>query len=112
VCYIQWSTLNALTVCRKKKRSIGFNPVSKLDEGQSILPNPTLKAKDEEILTKIYEISDSKQIDEEREAKFLNYWMTTTVITTYTSYTVTSSIASVVCTPAGYTDAGCPGNAG
>ena len=44
----------------------------------------------------------------QKEGRFLNYWLTTTITTTFTTYTATSSVASLVCTPAGYTNDGCP----
>ena len=37
-----------------------------------------------------------------REGKFLVYWMTTTSITTITSYSSTFSLGSIHCTPSGY----------
>ena len=40
-------------------------------------------------------------IDGSREGRFLLYWITTTSISTSTSFTTTYSISSVVCTPAG-----------
>ena len=44
-------------------------------------------------------INDSKVT---REGKFLVYWMTTTSITTITSYSSTFSLGSIHCTPSGY----------
>ena len=81
-----------------------------MGDSENIHPNPVAKADDViEELSEIAEVSSSKHIDS-REEKFLNYWMTTTVTWTYTSYTATSSIASVYCTPASWTDNNCPAN--
>ena len=42
-----------------------------------------------------------------REGRFLLYWLTTTTTSTTTSFTATSSIGSIACTPAGYTNVLC-----
>ena len=39
----------------------------------------------------------------ERDGRFLLYWLTTTSTSTTTIYTGTSTIASLDCTPSGYT---------
>jgi hypothetical protein len=38
----------------------------------------------------------------ERNARFLVYWMTTTSITTLTSYTATLTVGSISCTPSNF----------
>ena len=64
-----------------------------------------------EELSEIADVTSGKEMEmDEREAKFLNYWMTTTVTWTYTSFTATSTIGSVYCTPIGMTEIMCPGN--
>ena len=40
---------------------------------------------------------------EDREGRFLLYWMTTTSTSTSTSYTATSTMATLECTPNGFT---------
>ena len=40
-------------------------------------------------------------IDGSREGRFLLYWITTTSISTSTSFTTTFSVSAVTCTPAG-----------
>ena len=42
-------------------------------------------------------------IDGSREGRFLLYWITTTSISTSTSFTTTFTVSSVQCTPAGAT---------
>ena len=101
-----------MLTCKKRKRRNSFIDEAPWNtERESIAPNPVSKITDEDVakISEVAEVSSSKEIDE-REAKFLNYWMTTTVISTFTSFTATSSLASLVCTPDGYTDSGCPGN--
>ena len=64
-----------------------------------------------EELSEIADVASGKEMEmDEREAKFLNYWMTTTVTWTYTSFTTTSTIGSVYCTPPGMTEKMCPNN--
>ena len=55
---------------------------------------------------------DSSQQSEviERSGKFINYWITTTLTNTTTSYTATLTIGGVQCTPNGFTNIQCPGN--
>ena len=47
---------------------------------------------------------------DDREGKFLNYWLTRTITTTYFSYTTTSKMASLQCTPVGWTYISCAGS--
>ena len=42
-----------------------------------------------------------------RDARFLLYWATSTVTTTSTSYTSTSTLASIECTPSSFTISQC-----
>ena len=99
-----------MTTCKRKKRSNFIDDAPSNTEIELIAPNPVSKFADEDVaeISKVVDVSSSKDIDE-REAKFLNYWMTTTIISTFTSFTATSSLASLACTPIGYTGAGCPG---
>ena len=48
----------------------------------------------------------------DRKAKIFNYFMTATKTTTFFSYTATSTLASILCTPEGWTMAPCPGSPG
>ena len=63
------------------------------DDGSSV---DDLAEKDIDIEGSTNEIKGS------REGKFLVYWMTTTSITTMTSYSATRTVASLICTPSGY----------
>ena len=116
VCWVMSATANGIITCKKKKRSISF-----LDDSPSkqraaeIAPNPSIKSSAEEVFTKVYgvgaEVSPStEEMDEEREARYLQYWLTRTMITTFTTFTATSSIGSIFCTPVGYKNIPCPGN--
>merc|ERR1719220_1272407 len=46
-------------------------------------------------------VRSSKELGLDRKGKFLLYWITTTSISTSTSFTTTFSINSVLCTPSG-----------
>ena len=45
---------------------------------------------------------DSSQNEDARAGRFLVYWMTTTSVSTLTSYTTTLTVASLVCTPSNF----------
>ena len=47
--------------------------------------------------------------DDVRDGKFLNYFMTVTSYLTNTQYSATSTLASLYCTPPGWTMDRCPG---
>merc|ERR1712156_557307 len=115
ICFIMFTTTNGLYTCSKKKRSLPLIGDEPIDEAKDIIsPNRALVADEphaiEDVVANNEVISSQDELDQEREAKFINYWMTTTITTTYTSYTATSSVGSVVCTPLGYTNQNCPNN--
>ena len=93
---------------------IADKPIDEVEAKDVISPNRALVADEphaiDDVVANNKVISSHDELDQEREAKFFNYWMTTTITTTYTSYTATSSVGSVVCTPLGYTNANCPAN--
>ena len=43
-----------------------------------------------------------EEAGEDRNAKFLVYWLTTTSTSTSTTYSTTSTLASLECTPSGF----------
>ena len=48
------------------------------------------------------EIDVVGEVDSAREARFAFYWMTTTAISTSTTYTATVTVASLRCTPSNF----------
>ena len=120
ICWIQFSTVNGIITCAKKKRSIAFlEEIAPQPAAGDIQPHPALKNAEEHeenpfaVIHEEADVTASKNDDEDyedREARYLNYWMTRTVTTTYTTFTATSSIGSVYCTPLGYTELPCPAN--
>ena len=51
-------------------------------------------------------VRSSKELGMDRKGKFLLYWITTTSISTSTSFTTTFSVYSVSCTPTGGSECG------
>merc|ERR1711956_120344 len=85
ICYV--SSNVALVSCSGKKRNLNF------DQVESSLLHETSASKR----------SPSGNVAGERDGRFLLYWITTTSISTSTSYTTTMTISSVNCTPSGVT---------
>ena len=46
--------------------------------------------------------------DTNAKVRYMNYWMTTTTTLTSISYTATSTFASIICSPTGFTHVTCP----
>merc|ERR1719507_2543231 len=95
ICYMT-STNTAMATCKKRR---AINSLADTDSMMEIQPMKSTS-------------SDDKEEEEEakREGRWLNYWITTTITTATTSFTATATIASVECTPYGYTVNACPGN--
>merc|ERR1712133_44383 len=93
ICYISSDTAPLACPGRKKRRVVVDG-----ETGLMVLPSEsgveTLKTEDEREL-----IGNSPHI--ERDGRFLLYWITTTSISSSTSYTTTWSVSSVTCTFSG-----------
>ena len=87
VCYITTGTVS--TCSGKKRRAINFDGAS-FDESEL---QPSQLKEDVQ--------SSRKDGRLDREGRFLLYWITTTSISTSTSFTTTFSVFSVSCTPSG-----------
>merc|ERR1711997_467962 len=92
VCYHILSTSNAVsygvTCSKRRKRRM-------ITDGTALADiSPSRKA-DEEVDS---DLVDSAE-DTHRDKRYMNYWLTTTTTVTQYSYTVTSKIASLQCTP-------------
>ena len=79
---------------KKKKRSFFFDESPAFTEEEI---DPSFLPKDEE-----ENFNLDSGVADVREGKFLNPWMTITTTNTRTTYTATSTIATVVCTPDGW----------
>merc|ERR1711902_170805 len=101
-CWVQ-ETMSYIPLTWRKKRAvkvISDKSGEDLDiQPSSILPEEDNREPESEVM--------SSQ-GEDRKGKFVNYWITTTFTSTTTSYTSTLSIATIECTPIGWTISQCP----
>ena len=91
ICYVSSATIATCT--GRKRRTISLD--GDLPEG-AVQPS-TLKRRDVKVDSEQEELSLNKN----REGRFLLYWITTTSISTSTSFTTTFTVSSALCTPAG-----------
>eukprot|EP00090_Calanus_glacialis_P028311 TRINITY_DN45522_c0_g1_i1.p1 TRINITY_DN45522_c0_g1~~TRINITY_DN45522_c0_g1_i1.p1 ORF type:complete len:158 (+),score=43.34 TRINITY_DN45522_c0_g1_i1:82-555(+) len=111
LCYSTASTGFTTTACGRKKRAIYTDPVTGeqggLDLDEMIKPQEPLSSEDNEKET---ELIESGRKEFEREGKFLLYWMTTTTTSTFTTYTATTTLGALECTPSSFGISQCPSN--
>merc|ERR1712180_147038 len=93
LCYVT-STTPTMTRPGRKKRRVVVDGETGLMVQPSQSGVETLKSEDDREL-----IENGSQI--ERDGRFLLYWITTTSISSSTSYTTTWSVSSVTCTFSG-----------
>ena len=98
ICYVSSATPAACT--GRKRRSISLEPAeSKSLDGMesegAVQPSTINREVNGEPL------QDEASSIANREGRFLLYWITTTSISTSTSFTTTYTVSSVSCTPAG-----------
>merc|ERR1711862_832157 len=94
VCYHILSTSNAVSygvTCSKRRKRRMITDGTAIGE---ISPSSRKAEVDSELGTQV-ESGDN----EHRDKRYMNYWLTTTTTVTQYSYTVTSKIASLQCTP-------------
>merc|ERR1712079_451259 len=106
LCY-STSTSFTTTACGRKKRTIYTDPVTKevggLDLDDLIAPQaPKGDAMEDGRDDSHDDLVKSGQAGYEREGKFLLYWKTTTFTSTYTSYTATTTLGALECTPSSF----------
>merc|ERR1711990_855116 len=92
VCYI--STDAIATCAGRKRRTISLDGM----EPEGAVQPSTFKR---EVEGESVQDEASLKVNEKREGRFLLYWITTTSISTSTSFTTTFTVSSVQCTPAG-----------
>merc|ERR1712177_99837 len=98
VCFL--STSSGLVACgKRKKRSMVVDGFSG-DAGE-IMPQSSFDAESDS--DPKVESGAEEPTTSDRDGRFLLYWLTTTSTSTTTIYTGTSTIASLDCTPSGYT---------
>merc|ERR1719373_894344 len=105
-CYV--STTTAATACTKRKKRAY---VDTTDVDFEIAPSEIAKVEDsfDNIDDNIDELEPTLESEEKnfRQEKVLLYWLTTTSLSTKFSYTQTFSVASIACTPSGWTITKC-----
>ena len=116
-CFVSLAAITA--ACGRKKRMIHSFGIT----GEEINPSKLVKSLKISLIVNLFlftrfpqsdpsvdelaeeetDVEGSKnRVDSSREGKFLVYWMTTTSISTITSYSSTRTIASLACTPSNY----------
>ena len=93
MCYVTTATFAGACTGRKR-RAINFEGAS-VDESEF---------KPSQLKEDVQSSRGDRSLD--REGRFLLYWITTTSISTSTSYTTTFSVYSVDCTPSGANECG------
>ena len=90
ICYVSSATIATCT--GRKRRTISLDAV----EPEGAVQPSTFKRE----VDSVQEETNSR-VNERREGRFLLYWITTTSISTSTSFTTTFTVSSALCTPAG-----------
>ena len=91
ICYVSSATIATCT--GRKRRTISLDG----DQPEGAVQPSTLKRRDVKVDSEQEELSLNKN----REGRFLLYWITTTSISTSTSFTTTYSVSSALCTAPG-----------
>ena len=94
VCYVL-SAATVVTCTGRKRRTISLDGMQ--PEG-AVQPSTFKREVEGE---SVQQDEASSKVNEKREGRFLLYWITTTSISTSTSFTITYTISSALCTPAG-----------
>merc|ERR1712083_1198768 len=106
VCFSSTST--GVTTCSgRKRRNIITSPY--IDDSSLIIPHRINNDQGEESDVDQLSGGVNGEIRSERDGRFLLYWLTTTTTSTTTIFTGTSVLATLDCTPNGFTLNGCGG---
>ena len=89
ICYVSSSSVT--TCSGRKRRAITMDGDMSLKDAASVELEPSQREQD----------ASAPAIDGSREGRFLLYWITTTSISTSTSFTTTYSVSSALCTAPG-----------
>merc|ERR1711892_573438 len=114
LCYSTAATGFTTTACGRKKRAIYTDPVTGeeggLDLDELINPQEPISDALEDQDEKYEDLVQSGEAEYEREGKFLLYWKTTTSTSTFSSYTATTTLGALECTPSSFGISQCPSN--
>merc|ERR1712122_356962 len=108
------ASATAVLACKKKKRNLsGFieeNPISELDSDEIQVTRSLDELEDDMKVQDIPLVDSGKDKPETgRDAKFLYYWATISETYTFTTFTSTALLQSLVCTPPSFTYSLCTG---
>merc|ERR1712227_1188849 len=111
ICYDQSAVATFVVACSKRKKrrdlSLGASP----EDGSAIdaTPSKVEVVPEEKAIDDLTELSPSERSERDRR-QFLHYWLTITKTTTLTSYTTTSSMSALFCTPYDFLYGPCAGD--
>merc|ERR1712037_341127 len=97
-CHV--TSITVTTCTGRKRRTISLDGM----EPEGAVQPSTFKREVEGESVKQDEASS--KVNRNREGRFLLYWITTTSISTSTSFTITYSVSSALCTPASANECG------
>merc|ERR1719427_1755007 len=105
------SSSSTTTACGRKKRAFYTDPVTGEEDSLDLrsLIKPELSSSSERDDEESNLIESGKK-EYEREGKFLLYWKTTTTTSTFTTYTATTTLGALECTPSSFGISQCPSN--
>merc|ERR1711956_156238 len=104
VCFLSTSS-GILTCGKRRRRSLVVNGIS--GEAGQIQPMSASSFDEESDSNLKLESGAEDPTTSDRDGRFLLYWLTTTSTSTTTIYTGTSTLATLDCTPGGYTLSAC-----
>merc|ERR1711872_884632 len=111
LCYSTAATGFTTTACGRKKRAIYTDPVAgELGGLEDIIKPPEPVSFEEKEKAAEDELIESGRKEYEREGKFLLYWMTTHTSSPFTTYTATTTLGALECTPSSFGISQCPSN--
>merc|ERR1712073_167587 len=88
------------TACGKRKRSL-----EAVEHMEDIVSSSVVESLDD--VEGDTEVMSGESEPSQRDPRFLLYWMTTTSTSTLTSFTATTSIGTLECTPSSFTISAC-----
>merc|ERR1711953_1302612 len=98
-CYVSGTTA-ITTACGKRKRSL-----EAVEHMEDIVSSSVVESLDD--VEGDTEVMSGESEPSQRDPRFLLYWMTTTSTSTLTSFTATTSIGTLECTPSSFTISAC-----
>merc|ERR1711936_691304 len=98
-CYVSGTTA-ITTACGKRKRSL-----EAVEHMEDIVSSSVVESLDD--VESDTELMSGESEPSQRDPRFLLYWMTTTSTSTLTSFTATTSIGTLECTPSSFTISAC-----